>query len=68
MLDGIERIAGRPVPHDVVGRRAGDPVATYADPTRSRELLGWTPRYGLDEILDSAYRWHSTQHAAQAGH
>ena len=61
LLDAIERIAGRPVPHDVVARRAGDPVATYADPTRSREVLGWSPRYGLGEIIETAYRWHLGQ-------
>jgi UDP-glucose 4-epimerase len=61
VLDAIERVAGRPVPHDVVARRAGDPVATYADPTRSREVLGWAPRHGLDEIIETAYRWHLGQ-------
>ena len=61
VLDGIARVAGEPVPYDVVPRRAGDPVASYADPTRANELLGWTARYGLDEILDSAYRWHRSQ-------
>jgi UDP-glucose 4-epimerase/UDP-arabinose 4-epimerase len=63
VLQAIERVAGEPVPHDIVGRRAGDPVATFSDPARSRSLLGWEPRYGLDEIVESAYRWHLTQHA-----
>ena len=63
VLTGIERIAGRPVPYDIVERRAGDPVTTFADPTRARELLGWEARYGLDEILETAYRWHQAQHA-----
>jgi UDP-glucose 4-epimerase len=66
VLDGIERIAGQPVPHDIVPRRAGDPSATYADPTRANELLGWQARYGLDEIIDSAFRWHRAQLAGQA--
>jgi UDP-glucose 4-epimerase len=65
VLDGIERVAGTPVPHDIVERRAGDPVSTYAEPTRAREVLGWQARYGLDEILDSAYRWHLSQHTGQ---
>ena len=64
VLRGIERIAGRPVPHQIVGRRAGDPVSTFSDPTRSSELLGWKARYGIDEILETAYRWHVAQHAA----
>ncbi len=61
VLDGIERVVGRPVPHEYVPRRAGDPVTTYADTTRATELLGWRARYGLDEILDTAVRWHQRQ-------
>jgi UDP-glucose-4-epimerase GalE len=64
VLDGIERVAGQAVPYDIVDRRHGDPVSTYADTTRSRELLGWTPKYGLSEIIETAYRWHLSQLAA----
>ena len=28
--------------------------------TRSKEVLGWSARHGLDEILASAWAWHST--------
>jgi UDP-glucose-4-epimerase GalE len=61
VLDAIERVAGRPVPFDVVERRPGDPVATFSDPRRSNSLLGWTPVHGLDEIVESAYHWHLSQ-------
>jgi UDP-glucose 4-epimerase len=61
VLSSIERVAGRSVPHEVVSRREGDPVATYADPRKARKLLGWEARRGLDEIIESAYRWHSSQ-------
>ncbi len=61
VLNGVERIAGRPVPHVLVERRAGDPISTFSDSTRARALLNWAPRYGLDEILETAYRWHLTQ-------
>jgi UDP-glucose 4-epimerase len=45
-------VRGRP-------RRAGDPVSTYADPTKAHEVLGWEATRGLDEIIASAWRWHS---------
>jgi UDP-glucose 4-epimerase len=61
VLDGIEAIAGEPVPHRIVGRRAGDPVTTYADPSKARAVLGWEPEYGLSEILETAYGWHQRQ-------
>ena len=62
MLDVIsatEAVAGRPVPHEIVARRAGDPSVTYADPRRGEEVLGWRARQGLHEIVETAYRWHS---------
>jgi len=62
VLDGIEAVAGRPVPHELAPRRAGDPSSTFADTTRARDVLGWEPKYGLGEILDTAYRWHQQQH------
>jgi UDP-glucose-4-epimerase GalE len=61
VIRATEAAAGRAVPHDVVARRAGDPVATFADPTRARALLGWTAERGLDEIVETAYAWHRSQ-------
>ena len=61
VIRATEAVSGRPVPHDIVARRAGDPVATFADPARARELLGWTAERGLDEIVRTAYDWHRSQ-------
>jgi UDP-glucose-4-epimerase GalE len=61
VIRATEAAAGRAVPHDVVARRPGDPVSTFADPTRARELLGWQATRGLDEIVRSAYAWHRSQ-------
>lgn len=38
-------------------RRAGDPVAYYADNSKARTLLGWEPKYGLREIVQHSYNW-----------
>jgi len=59
VIDAAERITGRDVPYELGPRRPGDPTATFADPSRARALLGWEPRYGLDEIIRTAYAWHS---------
>ena len=61
VLNGIESASGTRVPHRIVERRAGDPVSTFSDTTQSAELLGWQARYGLDEIIETAYRWHLAQ-------
>jgi len=60
VIASAERVSGRTVPYTVSPRRAGDAVATFADPRRAADVLGWTATRSLDEIIASAWRWHST--------
>jgi UDP-glucose 4-epimerase len=58
VLRATEAVVGRPVPHTVGPRRAGDPPVLVATNERARELLGWSPRRGsLEEMIGSAWRW-----------
>ncbi len=59
VIRAAERITGREVPYHVTARRPGDPTATYADPTKIEATLGWRARHGLDDIIRSAWNWHS---------
>lgn len=60
VLSAAERASGRPVPTEDSPRRPGDPIALWADNTKARELLGWSTRYDLDDIVASAWSWHSS--------
>ncbi len=60
VIEMTERVSGRKVPHEYVGRREGDPVSTYADNSLARSVLGWDPKYGLEDIITSAWNWHSS--------
>ena len=51
------RVIGRPVPHEVVGRRDGDVERIWADPSLAADLLGWRATRGLDEMLADHWRW-----------
>ncbi len=68
VVTAVEAIAGRPVPVIESPRRAGDPPALVADPSRARQLFGWSPRFPeIEAILETAWRWHSTPAAARPG-
>jgi UDP-glucose-4-epimerase GalE len=58
VLDAIGRVAGRPVPHLVGRRRAGDPARLVAKSDRAHHELGWRATRSLDEIVTTAWRWH----------
>ena len=44
---------------DVRAQACRRPDVLVADTTRAAELLGWQPRLGLDDIIASAWQWHS---------
>ena len=63
----VERVGGRRVPLVHAPRRSGDPPELVADASRARALLGWVPsRSSLDEIVETAWRWHACEAAAAA--
>jgi UDP-glucose-4-epimerase GalE len=59
VLQAVERAVGRPVPHVLSPRRAGDAVALYSDASRVKQVLGWTPHMSdLDTIVSTAWNFH----------
>ena len=67
VIHATERLSGQKVPYTVAPRRAGDPVVSYADPTKAKTTLGWSATRTLDDIIESAWRWHSTHPEGFAG-
>jgi UDP-glucose 4-epimerase len=61
VLRACEEVVGRPIRHEVVARRPGDPGTLIASPDRIIKELGWKPRYDdIRRIVETAWRWHST--------
>ena len=51
----VREVTGIDFTVDVVGRRAGDPAAYFADATKIGKELGWTARLGLADMVRSAW-------------
>lgn len=60
VIAAVGHAAGGTVPHQIGGRRPGDPARLVAANARARRDLGWSPRLGaLEAIVDTAWRWHA---------
>ena len=54
-----EKVSGKPVPFKVAPRRKGDPATLVASSAKAKHVLGWKPAHpSLEEIVESAWRWH----------
>ena len=59
LIEVAQEVTGKEIPHEVQGRRPGDPARLIADATKAREVLGWDPQSpGIREIIQSAWDWH----------
>lgn len=58
VIESARQASGVAIPVELTERRPGDPVALYADTSKAAEVLGWTARYGLDDIVATAWAWH----------
>ena len=57
IIKSFERSNGIKLKYEIVGRRAGDIVKIWADPTYTNKELGWKAERTLDDMTRSAWEW-----------
>lgn len=57
IIKKVEIISGKKIKYEITGRRAGDPDVLVADNKKAKKLLNWFPKYTIDEIINTAYKW-----------
>jgi UDP-glucose 4-epimerase len=61
VIDTARKVTGDEIKAVVSERRAGDPALLIASSEKARTILGWKPEHAdLEEIIASAWKWHST--------
>lgn len=57
IVHAFEKYSGRKVNYKIVGRRAGDIAACYADPSKAKEVLGWEAHLGIEEMCRDSWNY-----------
>ena len=57
IVHAYEKATGLKINYKIVDRRPGDIDECYADPTKAREILGWTAKRGIEEMCRDAANW-----------
>ena len=67
IIDATARVTGKPVPHRMSPRRAGDPAVLVAATARANAVLDWKARYSdIDHIIATAWNWHVRERSQRA--
>ncbi|RTK99946.1 MAG: UDP-glucose 4-epimerase GalE [Proteobacteria bacterium] len=49
--------SGCKIPYVIRPRRSGDVTIYLADPTRAKELIGWSAQFDLNKMCQDSWRW-----------
>lgn len=61
VIETARKVTGKEIKAVMAERRAGDPAQLIASSEKARTVLGWNPQHAdLEEIIASAWKWHST--------
>jgi len=61
MIQAFERTTGKKVAYEIVERRSGDVEKVYANISKAESVLMWVPKYSLDDMLLSAWKWQEAE-------
>ncbi len=56
-IAAFEKVSGVKLNYQLGPRRPGDVIAIYANNNKAKNSLGWNPAYGLDVMMDTAWKW-----------
>ena len=59
-IQAFEKVSGVKLNYEIGPRRAGDIVAIYANNDKAVKELGWNCKYGLDEMMLTAWQWEQS--------
>lgn len=57
VIQSFEKVSGQSLNYEIVARRAGDIEKIYADTSKVNNVLGWKATKGLDQMMESAWKW-----------
>lgn len=57
LINTFEQATGVKVPHRITGRRKGDIIKVWADPSLANSVLGWKAEVPLEETMKRAWKW-----------
>jgi UDP-glucose 4-epimerase len=56
-IKAFEKVSGVKLNYSIGQRRPGDVIAIYANNDLAKKQLGWVPKFSLEEMMSTAWKW-----------
>jgi UDP-glucose 4-epimerase len=56
-IKSFEKVSQQKLPYTIGARRNGDVIAIYANNNKVQQDLNWVPKFSLDDMMSSAWKW-----------
>lgn len=56
-IKAFEEVSGVTLNYKLGPRRPGDVIAIYANNNKAKTSLQWQPKYGIKDMMDTAWKW-----------
>lgn len=66
MIAAFEKVSGKKIPYDLVGRRLGDLAEYYANSDLATTVLGWQAKHGIERMCEDTWRFYKRLNSAQS--
>jgi UDP-glucose 4-epimerase len=57
VINTFEKVSEQKLNYTIAGRRSGDIIGIYANNEKAQQILGWTPKYNLEDMMLTAWNW-----------
>lgn len=56
-INAFEKVSNVKLNYEIGHRRPGDVVAIYANNELAKNILDWQPKFSIDDMMDTAWKW-----------
>jgi UDP-glucose 4-epimerase len=60
-IEAFEKTSGQKLNYRIGPRRPGDIVSIYSNYEKAKNRLGWEPKYGIEDIMKTAWTWEKNR-------
>ncbi|MBS1754636.1 MAG: UDP-glucose 4-epimerase GalE [Ferruginibacter sp.] len=57
IINEFEKVSGTKLNYKIGPRRPGDVIAIYANNDKAKNMLGWHPKFNLQQMMATAWQW-----------